>query len=125
MHYGYTLRYVRAVAWAALISLCASLVYGASAGDFRADVAAILANPWGIVTLVDIYAGFALFSTWVIWREKRWWRAAAWVTLVLALGNLAAALYVLAALARARADPRRYWMGDRVSPVPAPAGIES
>ncbi len=32
--------------------------------------AKLLAMPWGIVSLVDLYVGFALFSIWIVYREK-------------------------------------------------------
>ena len=39
-------------------------------GDFGAEGAKLTAMPWGIVSLVDLYVGFILFSGWIIYREK-------------------------------------------------------
>jgi hypothetical protein len=45
--------------------MTAVLVYGFTVGDFSADGAIILSNPWGIVSMVDLYVGFILFSGWI------------------------------------------------------------
>lgn len=96
------LRYVRTVAWTGLAALSVVLVYALTAGHFSADAALLLANPWGLATLVDIYVGFSLFSCWILWREDNKARAAAWVALVLATGNIASTIYVLLALRESR-----------------------
>jgi hypothetical protein len=53
-----------------ILAMTAALVYGFTIGDFGADGALILANPWGIVSLVDLYTGFVLFSMWIYFRES-------------------------------------------------------
>jgi hypothetical protein len=42
--------------------------------------------PWGIVSLVDLYTGFILFSIWIVYREQSWWRSLVWVVLMMTLG---------------------------------------
>lgn len=44
-------------------------------GDFAADGAKLMALPWGIVSLVDLYVGFMLFSVWIVYLEKSWWKS--------------------------------------------------
>ena len=39
----------------------------------------LMAMPWGIVSLVDLYVGFALFSCWIVFREKAWLPSVIWV----------------------------------------------
>ena len=46
------------------------LVYGFTQGDFAAAGQFFFKDPWGIVSLVDVYVGFMFFSAWVIFREK-------------------------------------------------------
>lgn len=107
------LRPVRGVAWTGLVALSAALVYALVAGRFPADAASLITNPWGLATLVDVYVGFALFSCWIVWREKRTDRALVWVVLVLATGNIASSIYVLLALHESRSDVESFWRGAR------------
>lgn len=106
-------------AWIGLLAMTAVLVYGFTVGDFGADGAAILANPWGIVSLVDLYVGFALFSFWIVYRENSWPRAVVWVVLMMILGFFTGALYTLLALYTSGGDWRRFWQGKRAAERPA------
>ena len=45
------------------------LIYGFGWGDFWEDGGELMDNPWGIVSLVDVYVGFFLFLGWVWIRE--------------------------------------------------------
>lgn len=58
------------------------------------------ANRWAIATLVDAYCGFLVFYVWVAWRERSWASRVLWFALIMGLGNITAALYVILALAR-------------------------
>ena len=75
----------------------------------------LLSMPWGIVSLVDVYVGFALFSCWIVYREKSLVRSVVWVALVIVLGNFTASLYTLIALYTSGGDWKRFWMGSRLS----------
>ena len=57
-------------------------------------------NPWLVATLFDAYFGFLWFWLWVAYREKTWLARALWLVLILTLGNMAMAGYVLLALRR-------------------------
>ncbi len=61
-------------------------------------------NPWAIATLFDAYFGFVTFFVWVVWRERTKLARAAWFLLIMCLGNIAMAVYVLIQLARLDAD---------------------
>lgn len=95
-----------------LITLIATIAYATSVGDFFREGSQLLEMPWGVVTLVDVYAGFALFSGWIVSRERRGWQAACWIVALLLLGNVVSCIYVLAALQGSRGDPARFWMGE-------------
>ncbi len=99
------------VALIGLIAMTAVLVYGFSAGDFFADGGLILQNPWGIVSLVDLYVGFALFSLWIVYREPNKGVAALWVLLMMTLGFFTGSLYTLMALYRCDGDPVVFFLG--------------
>ena len=101
---------------AALIGLSAmtgALVYGFAVGDFSGEGARLLAMPWGIVSLVDLYVGFALFSCWIVFREKALLPSVFWVALMMVLGFWAGALYALLALQSSGGDWKRFWYGKR------------
>jgi hypothetical protein len=91
------------------------LVYGFTAGNFLSDGSRLLENPWGVVSMVDLYTGFSLFSAWIIFREKSLSRSIFWVVLVLTLGFFTASLYALIALYASRGDWKKFWMGRRAN----------
>ncbi|MCU0884171.1 MAG: hypothetical protein MUC44_04360 [Beijerinckiaceae bacterium] len=47
--------------------LAGSIIWAFGRAPFWPAVAEITANPWGIVTLIDLYLGFLIFSI-VLWR---------------------------------------------------------
>jgi len=69
--------------------------------------------PWGIVSLVDLCAGFSLFSGWIVFCEKAWLPALIWVVLMMVLGFWAGALYTFSALQASGGDWKRFWYGRR------------
>ena len=108
---------MRIIKWIALLGLLAMtgiIIYAFAVGDFSAEGARLLAMPWGIVSLVDLYVGFTLFSCWIIYREKRWLPSIIWVILMMVLGFWTGALYTLVALQTSQGDWRRFWHGRRV-----------
>ncbi len=50
---------------------------------------------WFVATLFDCYFGFLAFWLWVAYRESWWFPRLLWLVAILALGNIAMALYVL------------------------------
>ena len=99
-----------------ILAMTAVLIYGFTVGNFRSDGAALLKNPWGIVSLVDLYVGFTLFSGWIIYREQSFGRSLIWVILMMVLGFFTASLYSLIALNKSDGDWRKFWMGRRADP---------
>lgn len=89
----------------------AVLIYAFTQGDIAAEGARLAAMPWGIVSLVDLYVGFTLFSGWIIYREPSLARALVWVLLVMVLGFFTASTYAFLALRSSGGDWRRFWMG--------------
>lgn len=104
---------VQVVAILGLLSMTGIIAYAFIAGDFNSEGVWLLAHPWGRVSLVDLYVGFVLFSLWIIYRERSFWRALPWVVLMMGLGNWTAALYVLVSLYRSGGDWKRFWLGRR------------
>lgn len=57
-------------------------------------------DPWFRATLADAYFGFLTVYLWIAYRERTWPRRLLWLVLVLALGNIAIAVYLLIRLFR-------------------------
>jgi hypothetical protein len=107
------LKIAAAVAALGLLAMTGILIYGFTVGDFSAEGSQLMSMPWGIVSLVDLYVGFSLFSCWIVFRERTWLPSIVWVALMMVLGFWAGALYTLAALRTSRGDWRRFWFGNR------------
>ena len=98
-----------------LLVMTIAILYAFAFGNFVVEGAWITSHPWGIVSLVDLYVGFAIFSMWIVYREKSLAMAIAWAVLIMVLGNWTAAFYVLLALNASRGDWKKFWMGHRAS----------
>jgi hypothetical protein len=107
------MKLAKTISLVALLAMTAALIYGFAAGDFLEDGALLLSNPWGIVSLVDLYVGFILFSGWIIYREKSVQRSIIWVILMMVLGFFTGTLYTFIALQTSGDDWQRFWMGNR------------
>jgi hypothetical protein len=109
------MKFAKAISLLGVLSMTGILIYGFTLGDFSGEGARLLAMPWGIVSMVDLYVGFALFSCWIVYREKAVLPSIIWVVLMMVLGFWTGALYTFIALQTSRGDWRRFWMGKRVS----------
>jgi hypothetical protein len=108
-----TIKIAKLVALLGLLAMTGILIYGFTVGDFSGEGGQLLSMPWGIVSLVDVYVGFVLFSGWIVYREKSFLRSIVWVVLMMVLGFWTASLYTLVALQSSDGDWRRFWMGHR------------
>jgi hypothetical protein len=109
------MRIAKLLAALCLLAMTAVLVYGFVVGDFAQEGRQLLFMPWGIVSLVDLYVGFALFSGWIVYRERSAARSIIWVVLMMILGFWTGSLYTLIALQTSGGDWRRFWLGRRLS----------
>jgi hypothetical protein len=107
------MKLAKAIALLGLLAMTAALIYGFTVGDFAGEGSALLDMPWGIVSLVDLYVGFTLFSGWIIYREKALLPSVIWVALMMVLGFWAGALYTFLALQTSGGDWKRFWLGKR------------
>ena len=107
------MKIAKVIALLGLLAMSVVLFYGFTIGDFSIDGAKIIANPWGIVSLVDLYVGFTLFSVWIVFREKSWLPSVIWVVLMMTLGFWAGALYTFIALQTSGGDWHKFWYGKR------------
>ncbi|MES2488824.1 MAG: DUF1475 family protein [Pseudomonadota bacterium] len=63
-------------------------------------------NPWFVATLLDAYFGFLWFWAWIAYKERSWLSRLAWLVLILGLGNMAMATYMLIQLYRLPTDAK-------------------
>lgn len=99
------------LAWLGLIAMSVVLVFAFTQGDFFSEGSQLLSMPWGIVSMVDLYVGFTLFSGWIVYREKSIGVSLIWVILMMVLGFFTASLYILLALRSSQGDWMNFWMG--------------
>ena len=105
------MKIAKAVALLGFIAMSLALANGFINGDFSGEGSILLGMPWGIISLVDLYVGFTLFSGWIIYREGWNFKAAIWVLLMIVLGFFTGALYAFLALQSSGEDWRKFWLG--------------
>jgi hypothetical protein len=100
--------YVAMLAGMSAITLWASLDRGMldAGGE-------LLRFPWFVATLADAYFAFLAFYLWLAWRESTWTARLLWLVLVLTLGSIAIAGYMLIQLYKRRGEPlAAIWQRD-------------
>lgn len=107
------MKIAKLVALLGVIAMGAVLVYAFANASIAENGRQLFALPWGVVSLVDLYVGFSLFSIWIVYREQSGWRSLIWVLLVMVLGFFAASLYTLIALQTSGGDWDQFWKGKR------------
>jgi predicted small integral membrane protein len=105
------MRLAKIISLLGVLAMTAVLVYGFTVGDFFGEGSQLFAMPWGIVSLVDLYTGFTLFSGWIIYREKSLPAAILWTAAMMVLGFFAGSLYAFLALQSSGGDWRKFWLG--------------
>ena len=105
------MKIAKAISILGMLAMTAVLIYGFTVGDFFGEGSQLLAMPWGIVSLVDLYTGFTLFSGWIIYREKSLPVAIVWTIAMMTLGFFAGSLYAFVTLQSSNGDWRKFWLG--------------
>lgn len=106
------MKIAKLIALIGLLAMTLVIGYALASGNFQDEGAWLTSHPWGRVSLVDLYVGFALFSMWIVYRESSLAKIGVLVLLMVVLGNWTAALYVLLALKASRGDWNKFWMGQ-------------
>lgn len=96
-----------------LLTMGGALVWGFTVGDFWGEGAVLMGLPWGVISVIDVYTGGALFAGWIAFRERSVVRVIGWVLGIILLGHFATAAYALLALVTSGRDAERFWMGAR------------
>ena len=85
----------------ALLGLIAASVWATSHISIVPAIESLLTqpaagtNPWFVATLIDTYFAFLWFWLWVAYKERSLVSKLVWLVLILGLGNMAMAAYVL------------------------------
>ncbi|MEM7356489.1 MAG: DUF1475 family protein [Acidobacteriota bacterium] len=89
------LYFLRALFAAILLGMLAvTLTASLDRGVFQA-AAELWPDPWFKATLADAYFGFLTVYVWIAYKEKTLWARILWFVLLMGLGNIAIAIYVL------------------------------
>jgi hypothetical protein len=94
-----------------ILAMTVALVNGFTRGDFFGEGNQLFAMSWGIVSLVDLYTGFTLFSMWIIYREKPLPVASLWIIAMMTLGFFAGSVYVFMTLQSSDGDWKKFFLG--------------
>ena len=75
--------------------LVAAMVIASGHSSVLAGLRHIIADPWGVVTLLDLGVGLLFIAVWLALVEPNPWRAAAWIVALFLLGNGVTLTYLL------------------------------
>ena len=92
--------------------MAAALAYGFIVGDFWKDGGELMENPWGIVSLFDVYVGFLFFIGWIWYRECCLGAKFFWAVAILLGGNVVAGIYAIFVLFKSKGDAQVFFLGD-------------
>jgi hypothetical protein len=107
------MKLAKSISLVGLLAMTGILIYAFTTGNFSQEGGELLTMPWGIVSLVDLYVGFALFSIWIVYREKAVLPSIIWVILMMVLGFWTGALYTFIAFQTSKGNWKRFWLGKR------------
>lgn len=107
------MKVAKIISWLGVLAMTAGLLNGFINGNFSKDGAALLANPWGVMSMIDLYVGFILFSMWIVFREKNIFYIIVLVAMMMVFGFLTATLYIALNLHLSKGDWLRFFFGYR------------
>lgn len=96
--------------------LLAAILWASSHGSITASLTRTLADPWGLVTLLDLSVGLVFIAAWISVVEPRPLAAAAWIVALLLLGNTVTLVFLLCRTRYARRFSDLFLPAPRLSP---------
>lgn len=75
--------------------LVAAILIASGHNHVLAGLRHIVADPWGVVTLLDLGVGLLFIAVWLALVEPSPWRAAIWIVALFVLGNVVTLAYLL------------------------------
>lgn len=107
------MKIAKVISFLGILAMTAIIAYAFLTGDFDSEGSVLLSMPWGIVSLVDLYVGFTLFSAWIVFRERAVLSSIIWVILMMTLGFFTASLYTFIALQKSGGNWKKFFLGKR------------
>lgn len=107
-----TMKAIKIVGWISFFAMLLALIYGFTGGDFFEDGSKILSNPWGIVSMVDLYVGFTIFSIWIYVREENSFVKLVWIIAMMIFGFFTASIYLLKVVYQSKGDVKKIAFGS-------------
>ncbi|MEO0878587.1 MAG: hypothetical protein AAFY22_02640 [Pseudomonadota bacterium] len=94
----------RMILFLGAVALTAAIVWavGADTRGLVVVLAAMIGQPWTLVTLVDLYLGFFIAAVIIMAVERRVLIGAAWALPVFFIGNIWTAIWLIVRLTRIR-----------------------
>lgn len=103
---------IKILGWICFLAMSLALIYGFIGGDFFEDGSKILSNPWGIVSMVDLYVGFTIFSIWIYVREKNNFIKLLWIMAMMIFGFFTASIYLLKVAYQSKGNAKIFVFGS-------------
>ncbi|KAB2931693.1 MAG: DUF1475 domain-containing protein [Candidatus Contendobacter sp.] len=75
--------------------LVAAILIAGGHSHVLAGLRHVAADPWGVVTLLDLGVGLLFVAVWLALVEPSPWRAAVWIIALFLLGNVVTLTYLL------------------------------
>lgn len=108
---------IRLLAILGSATLAGLIVLAVLNGDFSTAGGWLTSDPWGLVTLFDLYFGFLISAVLIVAFERNWRQSVFWVLPIFILGNVWTAIWLIirakriAKLFRQHADPPQQGVG--------------
>ena len=107
------MKITKIITWICLLAMTGGLINGFINGNFFEDGSMLLSNPWGIMSMIDLYVGFTLFAMWINFREENMYKSVIWVVLLMLTGFFIGSIYVLINLYISRGDWELFFFGSK------------
>lgn len=75
--------------------LAATILFASQRSHVLEGLRYIIADPWGVVTLIDLGVGLLFIAVWLWLVEPVRWRAIVWIIALFLLGNVVTLAYLL------------------------------
>lgn len=75
--------------------LLAAIIVASGQANVLEGLKGVLAEPWGVVTLLDLSIGLLFIAAWIAVIEPRPLYAAVWILALLVLGNVVTLIFLL------------------------------
>jgi hypothetical protein len=105
------MKFVKWISALGIFAMTAILINAFLNGNFSREGSLLLSMAWGQVSMVDLYAGFILFSMWIGFREKFGWSSLLWIFFMLTLGFFTGSLYVFLTAVKSKGDWQVFFLG--------------